>query len=95
MRVALVLIVAFFILAALGAQAEAQGKPFPQPIPIRCHDGCDEEYPITYDARAMWWAYGYPQIHGGCFWYDGRTIDGYWYYMCPKIDYNLHAMEAF
>ena len=52
-----------------------------------CMGGCDAEYPINYDAYAMWATYGYPTYSGGCWWYD--VGGGSWWYMCPP-DGNLY-----
>ena len=66
-----------------------------------CMGGCDAEYwdILTYDPYEMWETYGYPthilyqsDPPRGCWWYDGRDIDGVWWYMCPP-DGNLYPYE--
>ena len=71
------------VLAALMTLAIANVASAQNYEPPRCIGGCDAEYPITYDAQAMWATYGYPTYYNGC-----------WWYMCPKVDFDLHALEV-
>jgi hypothetical protein len=80
-KLVVLLVVAALVLALAGT-AGAQTLP-------RCIGGCDAEYPITYDAQAMWATYGYPTYYNGCWWYD---VEGTWWYMCPTGNAEPHNL---
>ena len=84
-RLIAVLVVALLVSLMVAASAGAQ----------TCMGGCDAEYPITYDAQAMWATYGYPTYYNGCWWYDGREIDGLWWYMCPTGTAEPHNLYSY
>ena len=60
-----------------------------------CMGGCDGEYPVPYDVQAMRATYGYPTYYNGCWWYDGREIDGLWWYMCPTGNAEPHNLYPY
>jgi len=82
--VAITLVISSFNYAS--AQ-EAQLRP--------CQGGCDGEYPVTYDVAYMRANYGYPTYYNGCWWYDGREVDGLWWYMCPTGTAEPHNLYSY